>query len=93
MGDLDSLIAERGRLEATLDECARTEAKLDAVAAKIAAKIDAVAGDAAALSRLKAESEQTAEAQRLNDHARAEASKRLREIESVIDSQRASDMS
>jgi len=93
MRDLEGLIAERDRIEATLDRCAQKEESLAKVEAEIARRTAAAAGDTKALAQLKVESDQTAEAKRLNTHQSAEARKRLQEIEKVIEMQAESDMS
>ncbi len=92
MGDIDALMAERDRIGSEVRRLDGRQETLENERVKVARKTEAAEGDMETLAQLKIETDQLAEAKRMNDRLVAQATKRLVEVENMIEMQRQSDM-
>ncbi len=92
MGDIDALMAERDRIGSEVRRLDGRQETLENERAEMVRKTEAAEGDMETLAQLKIETDQLAEAKRMNDRLVAQATTRLVEVENMIEMQRQSDM-
>ncbi len=92
MGDVDALTGECDRIESEFRRLEGRQETLEKEQAEIIQKTEAAAGDIEILAQLKIETNQVAEAKRMNDRLLVQTKMKLVDLEKIIAMQRQSDM-